>query len=72
MDRSRQWFLVGDYNMVEVGSDHKGGLGRIIEGQEKQAWTRFAQKLSLEDTIKYKKHTYTIHGTIKRSIAMIL
>lgn len=42
MDRSRQWFLSGDYNMVEAGIARKGGSSRTLEGQEKRAWSRLA------------------------------
>lgn len=67
LNRSRQWFLVGDYNMVKVGVDWKGGFGEILEVQEKRGWNRLAQKLCLEDTIRYKKVNYVTLEIVRKN-----
>lgn len=54
MDKNREWIVLGDFNMVEVALDRRGGSGTVLNGREKKAWNRLQRKLCLEDSFKYK------------------
>lgn len=54
IDPSRNWIVLGDFNMVIALEDRRGGSSRILAGREKGAWNRFSRKFCLEDTFHYK------------------
>lgn len=54
LDKSRQWILGGDFNMVEESMDCKGGSSKILNGGELWTWRRLVNELSLVDSHAHK------------------
>lgn len=44
-----EWIVGGDLNMVEWSGDRDGGVGSVVSGQEKQAWSHCKAALHVFD-----------------------
>jgi hypothetical protein len=51
LNHRQKWVIMGDFNMYEDVTDHKGGLFNPIAGEEKAAWHRLKRRLHLVDTL---------------------
>jgi exonuclease III len=49
-DNSRQWILMGDFNMIEARGDQRGGGMSLIAGGEKNSWRHLKRRLNLTDS----------------------
>lgn len=52
LDSQFRWHLVGNFNMIELHSDHVDSEGKIIYGREARAWANLVRKFNLIDTFE--------------------
>eukprot|EP00249_Psilotum_nudum_P032182 c4739_g1_i1 orf=126-383(+) len=51
--------MVGDFNMIEMEEDRRGGVASMIGGREKEAWLELKWKYGLKDMSNYNNVDFT-------------